>query len=69
MCNLSEAISEKTVIKTLVSLVEKGRLTKEEAAEEINMEVGAFEELMLEGANVSKRGLKRQRAVCLEKEK
>ena len=59
MCNLSEAISEKTVIKTLVSLVEKGRLTKEEAAEEINMEVGAFEELMLEGANVSKRGLKR----------
>ncbi len=60
MCNLSETIAEKTVIKTLISLVEKGRLTKEEAAEEIDMEVEAFEELLLEGANLNqKRGVRR----------
>ena len=39
---------------TLISLVEKGRLTKEEAAEEINMEVEAFEKLMKENVNLDR---------------
>lgn len=57
MCNLSEAIAEKNlaqgieqgIIMTLISLVEKGRLTKEEAAEEANMEVKDFEKLLVNG--------------------
>lgn len=56
MCNLSEAIAEKNLeqgiergkLELLSSLIEKGRLTKEEAAAEINMEPEAFERLLLE---------------------
>ena len=61
MCGLGESLEikgfEKGIkqgikqgsINTLISLIKKGRLTKEEAAQEINMDVEAFEKIMLEG--------------------
>ena len=52
MCNLSEAIAEKNLkqgleqgmLQTLVSLVQKGMLTIEAAAQEANMEKEDFEQ-------------------------
>ena len=62
MCNLSEAIWERSIkeglqeglqqgleqgmLQTLVSLVQKGMLTIEAAAQEANMEMETFEQYM-----------------------
>ena len=58
MCNLSEAIWERSMkrgmeqgmeqgmLQTLMSLVQKGMLTIEAAAQEANMEPKAFEKLL-----------------------
>lgn len=50
MSGLGEALENRAIYTTLLSLVKKGRLTKEDAAEEANMSVTEFEELLLEGA-------------------
>ena len=51
MCNLSEAITEDAMKKgeiiSIYKLVQKGRLRPAEAAEELNMSLGDFEEAMV----------------------
>ena len=44
MCNLSEAIWEKSIKQGLAQGLEQGLLTKEQAAQAINMEPEVFEQ-------------------------
>ena len=50
MCNLSEAIAEKNLekgkLEMLFLLIEQGLLTKEDAAQAVNMELETFNELL-----------------------